>query len=82
MGELRDRAIRAGVHDNAYEIIIANRCNKDIGSHELVDKILSIPELAIMDREAELPTYWQGEHMPYQMRNKLVEDGWLKEVKE
>jgi len=40
MSEIREKA-----HNKVYEIVIANRHNTELGSHALVDQILSIPEL-------------------------------------
>ena len=51
-------------------------------AQSVVELILSIPELAIVDREVELPGFWMGEEMPYGMRSMMRETGRVKEVKE
>jgi len=55
MSEIGDKAVEARAHDKVYDIIIQNRRDADIGSHKLTATILAILELAIVDREAELP---------------------------
>ena len=38
--------------------------------------ILSIPELAVVDREAELPNPWDAKGNPYKF---MRDEGWVKE---
>jgi len=78
MSEIRDK-VEAQITHSLYTIspdCLEERCR------ELAEEILSIPEIAIVDREAELPVYWQDERMPFKMHNLLREQGWVKEIKE
>jgi len=50
MSEIRDRAILQLVN-----ILVNYEADRDHSLSQSVDKILAIPELAIVDRDAELP---------------------------
>ena len=53
--------------------------NKNIAVDHFIDRILSTPELAIVDRKAELP---DGVFDYEQHKRILKEAGWIKEIKE
>lgn len=94
MSELRDKTekrlldIISDARLTAYQDGKAGHTAFRIGNLDFQSQILSIPELAVVDREAELPdtpckrdgyaVYWRC----YQLAQQdMKEAGWVKEVK-
>lgn len=70
MSEIRDRAEAKG-------LIILKQLRRDKTEEEAIQEILSIPELAIVDREANREFYDEGHQVEVE-----IPKGWVKEVKD
>ena len=82
MSEIRDRAIHQLVN-----ILVNYEADRDYSLSQSVDKILSIPELAVVDRKAELPAFplatLKANQSCYEaMSEWMLKAGWVKEVKD
>lgn len=60
----------------------ATPCTSSEMSKSYAEKILAIPNLAVVDREAEGPIYWREVKMPFRLRDYIKEEGWVKEEKD
>lgn len=95
MSEILDRKLRAKAHDTVYGTIIKHRRDIEVGSHALTDKVLSSPEIAVVDREAKCPQRPKlAEARPHytgtrsdcyalgqaDAQEKMIKEGWIREV--
>jgi len=85
MSEIRDR-VRTQFRDILRQHLEAYQQMGLGASERAIYQILSIPELAIVDREAELPDYRMEPYEVHRTIQKAQKDmlkaGWVKEVKE
>ena len=95
MSEILDRGLRAKAHDTVYGTIIKHRRDIEVGSHALTDKVLSSPDIAVVDRKAKCPQRLKlAEDYPHytgtrdecyalgqiSAQENILKAGWIREV--
>ena len=78
MSEIRDKVVKD------LHTILDDWVDSKYGQNNALNRILSIPELAIVDREAELPKipFCCNDCRTTELyaMNKMQDEGWVKEV--